>query len=175
MDKKLWNECVKFHGHECPGLAIGFKVGEAAIEKMNIKFSDDEEIVCVSENDACAVDAVQYIFSCTVGKGNMLFHPVGKMAFSFFNRVNNDSIRIYLKPINIDMSRRDEIKQHILNSSIDDLFVFSKPKYELPEKAKIFNTVICEKCGEGFKESEARLQDGKVVCRDCFIEYTRNV
>lgn len=23
MNQKLWQKCVEFHGHECPGLAIG--------------------------------------------------------------------------------------------------------------------------------------------------------
>lgn len=26
-----WERCVEFHGHECPGLAMGFKACEAAV------------------------------------------------------------------------------------------------------------------------------------------------
>lgn len=48
MNKELWKKCVEFHGHECPGLAIGFRACEVAVEKMNLKFSSDEEIVCVT-------------------------------------------------------------------------------------------------------------------------------
>ena len=58
MDQQLWQKCVEFHGHECPGLAIGFKACEAAKKKLGIGFSKDEEIVCITESDAC-VDAVQ--------------------------------------------------------------------------------------------------------------------
>lgn len=61
MNQELWKICVEFHGHECPGLAIGFRACEIAMEKLNLKFSKDEEIVCVTENDACGVDAVQVI------------------------------------------------------------------------------------------------------------------
>jgi formylmethanofuran dehydrogenase subunit E len=57
MDEKLWRKCIEFHGHACPGLAIGFRTGEADIEKMGIGLSRDEELVCVTENDACGVDA----------------------------------------------------------------------------------------------------------------------
>lgn len=53
MNKELWEKCVKFPGHECPGLAIGYKASEAAKEKMGLSFSKDEEIICVTENDAC--------------------------------------------------------------------------------------------------------------------------
>ena len=70
MDRELWNQCVEFHGHECPGLAIGFRASEIAMERMGLSFSEDEEIVCITENNACGVDAVQWITSCTVGKGN---------------------------------------------------------------------------------------------------------
>jgi len=41
MDKELWKKSVEFHGHECPGLAMGFKACEAAMEKMGITFSKD--------------------------------------------------------------------------------------------------------------------------------------
>ena len=86
MNKELWDKCVKFHGHECPGLAIGFKAAEAAIARLGIGFSPDEEIVCVTENDACGVDAIQVMTGCTCGKGNLIFRDRGKSAYSFFER-----------------------------------------------------------------------------------------
>lgn len=36
MNKILWEKVAEFHGHQCPGLAIGYKACEAAMEKMNI-------------------------------------------------------------------------------------------------------------------------------------------
>lgn len=72
MNDELWYECVKFHGHECPGLAIGFRAALIAKEKMEVSFSQDEEIVCITENDACGVDAIQVITGCTLGKGNLI-------------------------------------------------------------------------------------------------------
>ena len=35
MNKELWKRCVEFHGHECPGLAIGYKASEAAKENAS--------------------------------------------------------------------------------------------------------------------------------------------
>ncbi|MTI66155.1 MAG: formylmethanofuran dehydrogenase [Firmicutes bacterium] len=174
MDKLLWDEAVNFHGHECPGLAIGFKAAEAAIKKLGINFSEDEEIVCVTENDACGVDAIQYILSCTFGKGNLLYKDTGKHAFSFFNRSTNESIRIVLKPFEKEMDR-EKRQELILNSNIEDIFEFKKPKFKLPEKARIFNTIKCEVCNEGAPEHKIRLMDGKKVCLDCFEDYTRKL
>ena len=72
--KKLWEKCVAFHGHACGGLTIGYKAALYAIELLGLTFSDDEEVVCISENDACGVDALQVILGCSAGKGNLLFH-----------------------------------------------------------------------------------------------------
>ena len=80
-NKALWKKCVEFHGHECGGLTIGYKAALYAIERMGLQLggggnagclSPDEEIVCISENDACGVDAIQAILGCSVGKGNLL-------------------------------------------------------------------------------------------------------
>ena len=173
MSKQLWDKAVTFHGHECPGLAIGVKACEAAMKKMQIGFSSDEEIVCITENDACGVDAVQAIFSCTLGKGNLLYRGTGKQAFSFFNRKTGEKLRIYLKQQKNPDMERAEWQEYLLNAPIDEIFSFSEPKFDLPEKAKIFQTIICEICGEGAPEHKMHLQDGKTVCADCFKDYSR--
>lgn len=171
-EKTLWEKAVEFHGHECPGLAIGYKACEAVRKKMGIKFSSDEEIVCVTENDACGVDAVQFITGCTFGKGNLLYKGTGKMAFSFFSRSRGESLRVILKTLSQEMDRQQR-QVYILNTPVDELFNFSKPTFELPEKAKLFTTVICELCGEGAPEHKMRINDGKKVCLDCFKDYSR--
>ena len=89
MNKELWKKAVEFHGHECPGLAIGVKACEAAMVKLGINKTEDEDIVCVTENDACGVDAIQSILGCSIGKGNLIYRGTGKQAFSFFDRRNN--------------------------------------------------------------------------------------
>jgi formylmethanofuran dehydrogenase subunit E len=173
MNKELWEKAVAFHGHECPGLAIGVKACEAAAEKMGIGVSDDEEIVCVTENDACGVDAIQALLSCTFGKGNLLYHGTGKHAFSFFDRKNNKKLRVCLKPGKSEGMDRTQWKEYLLDAPVDEIFTFSEPKFDLPEKARLFNTVVCEICGEGAPEYKMHLQDGKKVCADCFKGYSR--
>ena len=174
MNNKLWQKCVDFHGHECPGLAIGFRASLAAIDKLGLDFSADEEVVCVTENDACGVDAVQVTTGCTIGKGNLIYRGTGKMAFSFFDRKNHKSIRIILKPLPVELNKKD-CQEFILSAPIEQVFNFNIPKFPLPNKAQLFDTVICEICGEGAPEYKMRLQDGKKVCLDCFKDYSRNL
>ena len=59
MDKKLlWEKAAAFHGHECPGLTIGYRASLYAIRLLDLTFSDDEQVVCIAENDACGCDAI---------------------------------------------------------------------------------------------------------------------
>ncbi len=172
MNQELWDKARSFHGHECPGLAIGVKACEAAIEKLGIGTSDDEELVCITENDACGVDAVQALLSCTMGKGNLILRPTGKMAFSFFDRKNDRRIRMVLTARNNDMERTAYM-QYLLDAPADTLFKISKPSFSLPERARLFQSVTCEVCGESAPEHKIRLQEGKRVCLDCFKDYHR--
>jgi formylmethanofuran dehydrogenase subunit E len=172
MGKTVWQKAVEFDGHSCPGLAIGYKAAEAAKEKMGITFASDEEVVCVTENDACGVDAIQLLTGCSIGKGNLIYRGTGKMAFSFFNRKNGESLRMIIKPFKGEMDRKER-QEYILNSPVDEIFDFMKPAFSLPETARIFTSVVCESCGESAPEHKMRLQDGKKVCLDCFKEYSR--
>ena len=171
-NKDLWKKCVEFHGHECPGLAIGFRACEIAKEKLNLKFSKDEEVVCITENDACGVDAIQVITGCTIGKGNLIYKGTGKMAFSFFDRKNNRSIRLILKDFNFN-GNRDEKQNYILDGSEKELFDIKIPSFIVPEYARSFNSIKCERCGELALEHKIRIEKGKKVCLDCYNEYTR--
>jgi formylmethanofuran dehydrogenase subunit E len=73
MEKTLWERVVDFHGHECIGLASGYRVAEAAMDALGDGRDIDEEMVAVVENDSCAVDAIQVVTGCTLGKGNLIF------------------------------------------------------------------------------------------------------
>lgn len=172
MNRSLWEKSAEFHGHKCPGLAIGYKACEAAIKKMGLTFSKDEEIVCITENDACGVDAIQVITGCTFGKGNLIYRSTGKLAFSFFDRTNGKRLRMIVKPFKEEMDRTKR-QEYILNASVDEIFDFSKPKFDLPRKARLFKTVICENCGESAPEHKIRFSNGKKVCLDCFHDYSR--
>lgn len=172
MDSKLWEKAVAFHGHECPGLAIGVRASVVAMEKLSSGTSEDEELVCVTENDACGVDGVQALTGCTFGKGNMLYRGTGKQAFSFFDRRSGKKIRLVLKSFGGDMSRAERQK-YILNAPAEDVFSICDPSFSLPENARHFETVTCQVCGEGAPEHKIRFQDGKMVCLDCFKTYDR--
>ena len=172
MKQEIWEKAVAFHGHECPGLAIGVRASLVAMEMLGVGASKDEELVCVTENDACGVDGVQVLTGCSFGKGNLLYRGTGKQAFSFFERKTGKKVRLMLKPFAGKMSR-PERQAYILNAPAEEIFDIGEPKFEVPEKARHFETIICELCGEGAPDHKMRLQEGKKVCLDCFKAYDR--
>ena len=119
--EELWNQCTQFHGHVCPGLMIGFRASLYAMELLKLTFSEDEKVVCISENDTCSVDAVQAMLGCSVGKGNLLFHMRGKQAYSFYNRATGSSVRIVLNPKPCRMTREESFAYY-RDSSAEELF-----------------------------------------------------
>ena len=117
----LWEKCVDFHGHHCGGLRIGYAAAEYAMKLLNIGFSDNEQVVCICENDACGVDAIQVMLGCSIGKGNLLFHMTGKQAFSFYNRATGESVRLVLKPKPLNMTP-EESKGYYFDRTCEELF-----------------------------------------------------
>jgi len=163
----LYEKCAEFHGHKCPGLSIGVRAAYEAAHMLDLKFSEDEEVVCISENDACGVDGIQVALGCSAGKGNLLFRLRGKQAFSFYNRNTGKSIRLMKRDTLPEMSREE--KQHyILEAPFDEIFKVTQVKFELPEVARLFPSVVCESCGELTGEPYIRLSMGKKVCLDCY-------
>ena len=167
-----WEKCVAFHGHECGGLTIGYKASLYAIDLLNLEFSDDEQVVCISENDACGVDAIQVMLGCSVGKGNLLFHMRGKQAFSFYNRKTGKSVRLVLKAKPQEMSREESFTYY---QSCDpaDMFEVKEVTIRLPEKARIFYSYTCDCCGESTGANWIRLAGDKKLCLDCYESYNR--
>lgn len=167
-----WEKCVAFHGHECGGLTIGYKAAIYAEKLLNITFSEDEEVVCISENDACGVDAIQVLLGCSVGKGNLLFHMRGKQAFSFYNRKTGKSVRLVLREKPEGMSREESFAYY-QNTEPEDMFDVKETAIKLPEEARIFDSYKCECCGEMTGANWIRISAGKKICLDCYKTYDR--
>ena len=169
---KTWQDCVAFHGHECGGLTIGYKASLYAIELLNLEFSADEQVVCIAENDACGVDGIQVMLGCSIGKGNLLFHMRGKQAFSFYNRKTGASVRLVLKPKPEGMTREESFAYY-QSCEPKDMFDMKDATIRLPEKARLFDSYICDCCGERTASNWIRLAGGRKLCLDCYEGYDR--
>lgn len=171
-NKVLWKKCADFHGHECGGLTIGYKAALYAMELLELEFSSDEQVVCISENDACGVDALQVILGCSLGKGNLLFHMRGKSAYSFYNRKTGKSVRLVLKERPAGMTKEESFA-YFQSCDPKDMFDVKPTTIALPEKARLFHSYVCDCCGELTGANWIRLSGDKKLCLDCHETYDR--
>lgn len=170
--QELWEKSAAFHGHQCPGLAIGVRAAYEAGILLDVGFSENEETVCITENDACGVDGIQVVLGCSAGKGNLIFRICGKHAYSFYNRKTGQSVRLVLKDFP-KTGTREERMQFLLQAPMDVIFEIKTPNDEIPEVARIFASVTCEVCGESTAEPYVRLENGRKVCIDCSHPYEK--
>lgn len=169
---RTWEDCAAFHGHVCGGLTIGYKAALYAIDLLELEFSDDEQVVCISENDACGVDAIQVMLGCSIGKGNLLFHMTGKQAFSIYDRATGKAIRLVLKPKPLNLTP-EESSHYYERRAPEELFDVKPVKIPLPTGAKIFDSYNCDCCGEKTGANWIRLAGDQKLCLDCYETYNR--
>lgn len=170
--RECWERCREFHGHTCKGLLIGFMASLYAIRLLGLKEHDDEDVVCISECDSCSVDAIQVMLGCTVGRGSLLFHMTGKSAFSFYQRSTGRSVRLVLSGKVADIGDMD-IEEYLTINDPESLFSVKETAIPLPERARFFDSYVCEGCGEVTGANWIHIQDGHKLCPDCYVRYDR--
>jgi len=193
ISQALIDETIQFHGHSCPGLAIGIRASEVALQKF--EKAPDEEVVAVVETDMCAVDAVQFLTGCTFGKGNLIHLDYGKTAFSFYRRADEKGIRVVMRPeppeeadeemtglqkkktAGQPLTHEEEMLwarartsriERIMSAKLEDLFDVQTAEGPIPKKARILESLTCEACGEKVMETRTRRFKGMTLCLPCF-------
>jgi len=187
-----YQKCVDFHGHECPGLSIGFRAAKAGLDWLRENRAEDEGLVAIVETDACGADAVQVLTGCTFGKGNFHYRDYGKQAFTLFGRKSGRGVRVCLRPGVLELTARhrqlmerirgneatreeqDEFgrlhqqkSREILEKPLEELFTEKEISLVLPAKARIEPSKQCQVCGEPAMASKIQIRDGKEICRSC--------
>jgi formylmethanofuran dehydrogenase subunit E len=199
-EKTDWEKSLEFHGHICIGLALGYRAAKAGLESLEARRSPDEEIIVIAETDNCGLDAVQVVTGCTMGKGNLIFRDYGKNAYTFGCRDTGKAVRIIVKPRDTNFPEeftalRERIRggkatpeekeqlrkmqleviSGILQAPQEELIQVQDVQLDLPEKARIFSSVTCARCGELVMEPRARVRDGQFVCIPCSDYYPSRV
>jgi formylmethanofuran dehydrogenase subunit E len=192
LSSEEFTKCAEFHGHMCPGLAIGFQAARTLMERLGVRKAPDEELLAMVETDACGADAIQVMTGCTFGKGNFIFKNYGKHAFSLMDRRKGKGVRVCLRPdafkldkeglslsekVQKDKASAKEIKRYrqlqqervekILNADTESLFKIEEISPDIPPKARIMESGTCDFCGEPTKVDLLRTIDSKKVCIPC--------
>lgn len=192
-ETKQLDRIIEFHGHMCPGLAMGIRAAEAALDNIG-PHSSDEEVVAIVETDMCGVDAIQFMTGCTFGKGNLVHQDYGKNAYTFIRRSDGKAVRLSARPggwgqrtselesllgkvgtrtaTPEERQRFSELQKertkHILGVALDELYDVREVDVEAPRPARIHASIPCESCGEPTMETRIRRLDGRELCPPCF-------
>lgn len=184
----------EFHGHKCPFMPIGYRMGALALQKMNVERCKDHEMHIFSEMgvghpQGCMQDGIMSATGATFGKGmiDKLFY--GKIAATFWYPGIKGGVRIALRnefqdklatheffkyrkqgiePSQIPDNVCEDIINIVLDATDDELFTLvNLPEFTYKPVKGSFNKVACEVCGEYVFERYLRMKDGKRVCIPC--------
>ena len=196
LDRQLPEDlkrCVSFHGHLCPGLIYGYLAAKESMRLLDLDRSRDEEVVAISENDTCAVDALQCLLGTTMGKGNLILMDYGKNVFTVLRRSDKRAFRFSRKheykyegahPQEFeeleaafaagDATTKQRMRQKLLKS-LDLLAkpfdaVFDTALVDIPEPpyAPLAPSAACAECGEMTMSTRmVDTNDGRLLCIPC--------
>jgi len=193
LDKETLDQVIAFHGHLCPGLVTGVRAAEIALRELGPRAAD-EELVAIVESLSCAVDAIQFLTGCTLGKGNLIHRDYGKAAFTFARRSDARAVRIVARAREAALTAEQEQLVHrvrtgqaseadrraydslwrerslqVLDEDEDSLFdVQTLDCFRLPEAAHTDASVRCEGCGEMVMSTRASSLEGRTLCPSCY-------
>jgi len=185
---------LKFHGHKCPAMPLGLRAGAAAMNALGVERSKDKELMLIAEtgNDhaaGCFVDGLMTVTGCTYGKSNIQKTYAGKMAFTLIDTKRQKAVRVQLKPEffgkmlqspfvqqrkqgvlpqDIPATVTDPLVEGVMNRSEEDFLLIS-PVFDYPfEKTKgVFDTDLCDYCGERVFVHKLQNVLGKKMCIPC--------
>lgn len=183
----------QFHGHQCPFMPIGYRMGCLALEKLGAEREKDHGFFVVAElgeghPQTCLMDGIQASTGATFGKLLISKTFYGKLAATFYHP-QKGAVRFSLKPDFIDamgkfefMAYRkkgvepsqiptavsDEVIRWVYEQTDDTMFsVEPKPDFRFKPTKGSFNKTKCNACGEYVFDRYLRMKDGKPVCIPC--------
>jgi formylmethanofuran dehydrogenase subunit E len=182
-----------FHGHRCPFMPIGYRMGLLAMQKLGVEREPDHGLFVIAElgeghPQTCMMDGLQAATGATYGKLLMSKTFFGKLAATF-HKPGKGAVRFALKPDFVDAMGKHEFfgyrKRGVEPSQIpvevtDDLIrwvaaqpddvvykVEPKPDFAFTPVKGSFNKTLCSSCGEYVFDRYVRVKDGKPMCIPC--------
>lgn len=183
----------EFHGHQCPFMPIGYRMGTCALRELGIDRVKDHGAyalveIGVGHPQTCMADGVMVATGCTYGKLTMERLGYGKMALILYVP-DRDAVRVSLRPEFQDELGKQEFfayrKRGVEPSQIPEGVtqpairkVLDAPESSMVKVDRIpgfrfarpkgsFARGRCTRCGEYVFERYLRTQQGQALCIPC--------
>jgi formylmethanofuran dehydrogenase subunit E len=190
--EQSYHDVIRFHGHECPGVAFGVRVAEAVLDRLG---SPDGGLVGVTETDACAVDALQVLTGCTMGKRTLIHQDNGRNVFTFWDRDSGKGVRVralaggvvYRTPELWELSDRigegtateqeqarfaalqDERITRLLDLPEGEFMAVEEVDAPVPAPKHVAQVDLCAECGEPTSVETLHDHRGRMLCPPCHL------
>lgn len=187
LDEEAVDRAVVFHRSLCPGLAVGIKAAQIALDALG---EGPEDLVAEVETDICAADGIQAVTGCTVGNRNLIVRDLGKNAYTFWRRSDGKAIRVHGRPawdpayqalrrkVSAGDASTTEVElfeemtaaeaRRILDADPYTLFDVEAVTAPVPSTSTVDPWVTCAVCGEPVMETRTRRSGGETLCITCF-------
>lgn len=186
----------KFHGHKCPAMPTGLRVGAAAMNKLGVERAKDGQLLAIlelGENHCatCFADGVQVITGCTFGKGNIKKLHYGKWGLTLVEVATGRAVRVTPTAETMLGNKKskfftdyrmkgipaskvpdeiiDPLVEKVMNIPDEIMLKISDVfHYEVEKKTDSFASFVCDECGEMVVEKYGRPLGNKKVCQACY-------
>src|SRR5574337_307850 len=167
MDDKSIDTAVALHGHMAPVIALGLRMSEFALLRLNVK-KGDKHLIGISETARCLADAMQVATGCTLGHGNAFVEDYGKLAITIADARDGRGIRVSLNEtapgisplMETWMMRRGKLTKdeentlaHLLLEADESYFDIKLVKVRMEQKFEKSQIMRCEGCNDLLPES----------------------
>ncbi|PIZ38591.1 MAG: tRNA CCA-pyrophosphorylase [Armatimonadetes bacterium CG_4_10_14_0_8_um_filter_66_14] len=196
IDPKDYLEAgLKLHGHKCPAMPMGLRVGAAAMNKLGVDRAPDGQLLALVElgDDHCATcfaDGIQMITGCTFGKGNIKKLHYGKWGVTLIDKQTQKAVRVApraeamlankqttffteyreqgVPASQVPPEHVEPLVERVMNAPEERLMkVGEVVDYPYADPPHSFAGFVCESCGEMTVEQFGRIQGDKKVCIPC--------
>ncbi|RLG31236.1 formylmethanofuran dehydrogenase [Methanosarcinales archaeon] len=194
IDGHLLEMAIEFHGHTCPAMPLGIRVGLAAMNALGVERAKNKELYCLCETGPahaamCFGDGVQVATGCTFGKANIESLGYSKSAITLIEVKSKRAVRVVLNPEFQKMALSSEfvklraqgVEPQDIKSEITDPLVekaCSLPDEEILIVGEVFNIAFeprkgtfewheCDNCGEVVFAHGLRVVNNKHFCIPC--------
>lgn len=167
------------------------------VEHANASETVGEDLLAIVECNNCFTDGVQVATRCTIGNNCLVYLDLGKNALTLVKRRDWKGVRIYIdrERLNKYFSREatalfekvvvkrtgthEEVKKlqemwtkiaYSMKDLPEEEFKIEEVKVAEIERAPIFESLRCGRCGELAMKTRVKIVDGKVVCFGCLGE-----
>lgn len=175
-------ECLRKHGHVCPGQVLGVRMALLGCRLAHVEDplgKDRKKLLVWVEIDRCLTDAISVVTGTSLGRRSLKFVDYGKASATFYNVKDRIGKRVsaleesreaaMLKHPNL--SKKEAQMLYYKEADEGHLFKFEEVSIsigdsDLPGSPK--RRVLCTSCGEGVNdEREVYSKAGEALCRWC--------